>query len=72
MFKLFTLKRIGARGSKILYLIFLPLVRIALEVAGRVRTHEKNSGETVRLLGTIVQSIFCTQSGGGIRLNFWK
>ena len=29
----------------------------------RVRTHEKNSGETVRRLGTIIQSIFCAQSG---------
>ena len=25
----------------------------------RVRTHEKNSGETVSRLGTIIQSIFC-------------
>ena len=38
----------------------------------RVGTHEKNSGETVRRLGTIIQSIFCAQSGAGIRLNFWK
>ena len=38
----------------------------------RVRTHEKNSGETVRRLGTIIQSIFCVQSGAGILLNFWK
>ena len=38
----------------------------------RVRTHEKNSGETVLRLGTIIQSIFCAQSGAGIRLNFWK
>ena len=38
----------------------------------RVRTHEKNSGETVRRLGTIIQSIFCAQSGTGIPLNFWK
>ena len=38
----------------------------------RVRTHEKNSGETVRRLGTIIQSIFCAQSGASIRLNFWK
>ena len=38
----------------------------------RVRTHEKNSGDAVRRLGTIIQSIFCTQSGAGIRLNFWK
>ena len=38
----------------------------------RVRTHEKNSGETVRRLGTIIQSIFCAQSGAGIHLNFWK
>ena len=40
--------------------------------SGRVRTHEKNSGETVRRLGTIIQSIFCAQSGAGIHLNFWK
>ena len=33
-------------------------------------TGEKNSGETVRRLGTIIQSIFCAQSGAGIRLNF--
>ena len=33
----------------------------------RVRTHEKNSGETVRRLGTIIQSIFCTQSGASLR-----
>ena len=38
----------------------------------RVRTHEKNSGETVRRLGTIIQSIFCAQSGAAIRLNFWN
>ena len=38
----------------------------------RVRTHEKNSGETVRRLGTIIQSIFCAQSGAGVRSNFWK
>ena len=38
----------------------------------RVLTHEKNSGETVRPLGTIIQSIFCAQSGAGIRLIFWK
>ena len=38
----------------------------------RVRTHEKNSGETVRRLGTIIQSIFCAQSGPGVGLNFWK
>ena len=38
----------------------------------RVRTHEKNSGETVHRLGTIIQSIFCAQSGASIRLTFWK
>ena len=38
----------------------------------RVRTHEKNSGDTVRWLGTIIQRFFCAQSGAGIRLNFWK
>ena len=35
----------------------------------RVQTHEKNSGETVRRLGTMIQSIFCAQSGAGVRLN---
>ena len=34
--------------------------------------HEKNSGETIRRFRTIIQSIFCAQSGTGISLNFWK
>ena len=38
----------------------------------RVQTHKKNSGDTVRRLGTIIQSIFRAQSGAGIRLNVWK
>ena len=38
----------------------------------RVRTHKNNSRETVRRLGTIIQSIFCAQSGASIGLNFWK
>jgi len=38
----------------------------------RVRTHERNSGETVRRLGTIIGSIFCAQSGASIRLTVWK
>ena len=34
---------------------------------------EKNSGETVRRLGTIIQSIFCAQSGASIdRLQIWR
>ena len=37
-----------------------------------VRTPEKNSRETVRRLGTMIQRIFCAQSGASIRLNFWK
>ena len=37
-----------------------------------VGTHENNSGETVRRLGTIIQSIFCAQSGSSIRLTVWK
>ena len=37
-----------------------------------VRTHEKNSGETVRRLGTIIQTIFCAQSGRSICFTFWK
>ena len=40
--------------------------------SGRVRTHEKNSGDAVRRLGTIIQSIFCAQSGASIRLTVWK
>ena len=38
----------------------------------RIRTHEKNSGDAVRRLGTIIQSIFCAQSGASIRLTVWK
>ena len=38
----------------------------------RVRTHEKNSGDAVRRLGTIIQSIFCAQSGASINLTVWK
>ena len=38
----------------------------------RVRTHEKNSGDAVRRLGTIIQSIFCAQSVASIRLTVWK
>ena len=38
----------------------------------RVRTHEKNSGDAVRRLGTIIQSIFCAQSGASSRLTVWK
>ena len=37
-----------------------------------VRTHKKNSGDAVSRLGTIVQSIFCAQSGASIRLTVWK
>ena len=38
----------------------------------RVRTHEKNSEDAVRRLGTIIQSIFCVQSGASNRLTVWK
>jgi len=38
----------------------------------RVRIHEENSGDAVRRLGTIIQSIFCAQSGANIRLTVWK
>ena len=41
-------------------------------ISRRVRTHEKNSGDAVRRLGTIIQSIFCAQSGANIRLTVWK
>ena len=37
-----------------------------------VRTRKKNSGDAVRRLGTIIQSIFCAQSGANIRLTVWK
>ena len=38
----------------------------------RVRTHEKNPGDAVPRLGTIIQSIFCAQSGASIHLTVWK
>ena len=38
----------------------------------RVRTHEKNSGDAVRRLGTIIQSNFCAQSGTSIFLTVWR
>ena len=34
-------------------------------------SHDRNNSRR-RSLGTIIQSIFCAQSGAGIRLNFWK
>ena len=37
-----------------------------------VRTHKNNSGDAVRRLGKIIQSIFCAQSGASIRLTVWK
>ena len=40
--------------------------------SGHVRTHEKNSGDAVCRLGTIIQSIFCAQSGASICLTAWK
>ena len=38
----------------------------------RVRTQEWNSGDAVRRLGTIIQSMFCAQSGASIHLTVWK
>ena len=38
----------------------------------RIRAHEKNSGDAVRRLGTIIQSISCAQSGASIPLTVWK
>ena len=38
----------------------------------RARTHEKNSGETVHRLGTLIHSIFWAQSGTSILLTVWK
>ena len=34
--------------------------------SGRVRTHEKNSGDSVRRFGIIIQKFFCAQSGASI------
>ena len=45
---------------------------LKLPISRRVRTHEKNSGDVVRRLGTIIQSIFCAQSEASIRLTVWK
>ena len=41
-------------------------------ISRRVRSHKKNSGETVCQLGTIIQSIFCAQSGTSILLTILK
>ena len=38
----------------------------------RVRTHEKNSGDAVRRLATIIQRIFCAQSGTSTLLAVWN
>ena len=38
----------------------------------RVRIHEKNSGDAVRRLGTIIQTNFCAQSWASIRHSVWK
>ena len=38
----------------------------------RVWIHEKNSGDAVRRLGTMIQRISCAQSGASIRLTVWK
>ena len=38
----------------------------------RLRTHEKNSWDAVRRPRTIIQRIFCAQSGASIRLTVWK
>ena len=40
--------------------------------SGHVRTHEKNSGDAVCWSGTIIQSVFCAQSGASICLTIWK
>ena len=40
-------------------------------ISGCVRTHEKISGDAVRRLGTIIQSIFCAQLGARICLTVW-
>ena len=37
-----------------------------------LQTHKKNSPDAVCRLGTIMQSIFCAQSGGSIRWTIWK
>ena len=37
-----------------------------------VRTRKNNSGDAVRRLGTIIQSIFCAQSGASSRLTGLK
>ena len=38
----------------------------------RLRTHEKNSGETARRLGTIIQNIFLSPIGSQHSLDRWK
>ena len=40
--------------------------------SSRVRTHERDARAAVHRLGTIIQRIFCAQSGIGIRVAVWK
>ena len=41
-------------------------------VNSRRATTAIDSGDAARRLGTIIQSIFCAQSGASIRLTVWK
>ena len=43
-----------------------------IETIAVVTNARKELRRCVRRLGTIIQSIFCAQSGAGIPLNFWK
>ena len=76
-------KKRDARAELLFWSLNLPVVflksslwssswLLKLPIRRRVRTHEKNSGDAARRLGTIIQCIFCAQSEASIRLTVWK
>ena len=67
------LKKAGLDGStQPLQKAELVLGQVWRHNSRRVRTHKRNSGDAVRRLGTVIQSIFCAKSEASIRLTVWK
>ena len=54
--------------NSILFFLFFVFIFCWRDNSGRVRTHEKNSGDSVRRFGIIIQKFFCAQSGASIDL----
>ena len=55
-------------GTQFYFFLFFVFVFCWRDNSGRVRTHEKNSGDSVRRFGMIIQKFFCAQSGASIDL----